>query len=554
MSGLPSSALYPSTKPLWLDTASIQQFPEQGLETISVDVCIVGAGITGLTAADILKRNGKTVAVIEMNRVGQAETGHTSAHLTEMLDIDYNDLISNFGLAGAKLVTNSVRLAIVKIEGNVISRKMNCDFRRVAGWQYTEKRSEIDMIEKEAEAAMKLGIRCELVDEMPAMGRAGRKIARALRLDHQAQFQPIAYLAALARSIVGQGSYVFENTRMTKLDEGEPCKVTTDRGVITAKDVILSTNVPTPNRLMLQTKIASYRTYCIAIREQAPIDLKNLFWDIDDPYHYVRSAEFNGVPHIIIGGEDHKTGHDDHTGLHFQKLEDWAHERFNIESISHRWSGQVIEPVDGLPYIGRNSLSDHSFVATGYSGTGLTFGTVAAMLLSDLVLGIENPWAEIYQATRVKPLAGIKDFIAENIDFPSRFVGDRVAPAKEIESHRLRENQGAIVRIGSKKVAAYRDPGGELHVMSPVCPHMGCYVHWNEAEISWDCPCHGARFGPTGHLLNGPAIQDLAKDDYDENAPMVPETYEYPIRTDDPFSPPLATFLTCPFRSGPKTR
>jgi Rieske Fe-S protein len=338
---------------------------------------------------------------------------------------------------------------------------------------------------------------------------------------------------------------------MMKVDEGEPCLITTDKGTIKAKDVIVASNVPTTNRIMLQTKLANYRTYCIAVREREPRDLRGLFWDIDDPYHYVRSAEFNGVPHLIIGGEDHKTGQGEDTTLHFQKLEDWAHERFDIDHVTHRWSGQVVETVDGLPYIGRNSLSDHIFVATGFSGTGLTFGTVSAMLISDLILGVENPWTEIYQATRVKPLAGIKDYLAENIDFPSHLIGDRVSPAKETDTHRLRENQGAIVRIGGEKVAAYRDPQGELHVLSPVCPHMGCYVHWNEAETSWDCPCHGSRFSPTGHLLNGPTVHDLAREDYDENAPMIPEKYENPIRPEDPFSPPLATFLTCPFKVRP---
>jgi glycine/D-amino acid oxidase-like deaminating enzyme/nitrite reductase/ring-hydroxylating ferredoxin subunit len=537
-----------STKPLWLDTAMIQKFPEQTGE-ITVDVCIVGAGITGLTAADILKRAGKTVAVIEMNRVGQAETGQTSAHLTEMLDINYRDLISNFGLEGAKQVAQSVRRAISKIEDHVMTRQIDCDFRRLPGWRYTEKRSEIDQIVNEFEAAIKIGIRCELTDEIPL----DRKIARALRIDHQAQFQPIAYLSALAKSLSGGGSHIFENTRMTTVVEGEPCRVTTDHGVIIAGDVILATNVPTTNRLMLQTKIASYRTYCIAIREQRPHDLNNLFWDLDDPYHYIRSAEFNGLPHIIIGGEDHKTGQEPRTAHHFQNLEDWARERFNIDHVSHRWSGQVIESVDGLPFIGRNSLSDHTYVATGFSGTGLTFGTVAAMLLSDLILGIENPWAEIYQATRVKPFAGIKEFLSENIDYPSHFVGDRLAALEQTDTHTLRENQGAIVRIGAKKVAAYRDPGGELHVMSPVCPHMGCYVHWNEAEISWDCPCHGSRFGPTGHLLNGPAVHDLTKESVDENAPMVAEKYEPVIDPENPFSSPLATFLACPFRLGSKS-
>ena len=531
------------TRPIWFDTASVKKFGELTGE-ITVEVCIIGGGITGLTAADQLKRAGKTVAIIEMGRVGRGETGHTSAHLTQMLDIDYHDLISNFGLDGAKLVDASVRSAIDKIEDNARIRNIDCDFRRIDGWQYTEKRSEIDQIEKEAEAAMKIGIQAELADEMPW----ARKIARGLKLSRQAIFQPIAYLAGLAESIHGNESYIFEETRMLSVNEGEPCRIETDRGTIIAKDVISATNSVSTNRLFLQTKIAAYRTYCIAVREQNPIDLGNLYWDLDDPYHYIRSTTFNGVPHIIIGGEDHKTGHDEHTGLHFQKLEDWAHERFNIDRVTHRWSGQVIEPVDGLPFIGRNALSDHVFVATGFSGTGLTFGTVAGTLLSDLILGVENPYAEIYQANRVKPFASMKNFLTENIDFPSKMIGDRLSPATESDTHSLKENQGAIVRIAGKKLAAYRDPGGELHVMSPVCTHMGCYVHWNEAETSWDCPCHGARFGPKGHLLNGPAIADLAAEEYDESAPMIPETYDNLVRPEDPFSPPIATFMTCPFK------
>lgn len=533
-----------STRPLWFDTAGVPHYPEL-TDNLNVDVCIVGGGITGLTAADILKAAGQRVAVIEMGRIGRGETGHTTAHLTQMLDIDYRKLISDFGLGGARLVDASVRQAIEKIEANVLNKKITCDFRRVAGWQYTEKRSEIDQIEAEAAAASRIGIEHELVFEMPW----SRKIARGLRFGRQAQFQPIAYLAALAASVDGGGSSIFENTRMTEVHEGEPCRVVTDRGTIYAKNVIVATNVPSNNRLFLQTKIASYRTYAIAVREQNPRDLGHLFWDIDDPYHYIRSANFNGVPHLIIGGEDHKTGHDEHAATHFQKLEDWSRERFSVDSVSHHWSGQVIEPVDGLPYIGRNSLSDHVFVATGFSGTGLTFGTVAGVLISDLIRGIENPCAEVYQANRVKPLASVKNFLSENIDFPSHLIGDRFTPAQESDTHRLRENQGAIVSIAGKKVAAYRDPEGELYVMSCVCPHMGCHVQWNDAETSWDCPCHGARFGPKGQLLNGPAVADLAAEDYDENAPMVPERYENPARPNDPFSPPLATFFSCPLKA-----
>lgn len=526
-----------STLPIWFEDAVISKFSKLSGD-ITVDVCVVGAGITGLTTADLLKKAGKSVAVIDAGRVGSGETGHTSAHLTEVLDLDFRDLISKFGKEAAELAAQSSRRAIDRIEDTIIGKQIQCGFRRVTGWQYTEKESEIKEIEDEAEAAQKIGIAAELVSELPY----SKKIARGIRFDNQAQLQPIAYLAALAKSIDGGGSFIFEETRMTEIVDGEPCVIKTENGTITAADVVMATNVPSANRLLLQTKIASYRTYVIAAPIESRLEAGHLFWDIDDPYHYVRSVEMNGKNYLLIGGEDHKTGQDEHTSTHYENLESWARERFEIGEVTYRWSGQVVEPIDGLPFIGKNSMSDNIFVATGFSGNGLTFGTIAGLLISDLILGIENPWADLYDPTRIKPFAGLKQFVSENIDYPSHFVADRLSTPEEFSLDLLRENQGAVVNIGGKKVAAYRDPEGELTVLSPACPHMGCHVHWNEVEVSWDCPCHGARFGPKGKMINGPAVQDLAKTDYDENAPVEPVRYENPLRPDDPFSPPLATF------------
>lgn len=530
----------PHTRPIWFDTATIGKHHQQTGEIV-VDVCIIGGGITGLTAADLLKRAGKTVALIDLGRVGYGESGHTTAHLTEVLDLDYRDLISNFGLEGAQLAAQASRRSIERIEENAKRLGIDCGFERVSGYQYTRDHDEIDELEEEAEAALKAGVPNELVFEAPLP----YGIARAIKFEHQAQFQPISYLAGLAGTIEGDGSYIFEETRMVDVHDGEPCRITTDRGTIIADDVIVAANVPVTNRFFLQTKIAAYRTYAIAVQVADRFDMKNLYWDIADPYHYIRSVDFNGSPRLIIGGEDHKTGQEVHTGLHFQNLEDWAHAHFDVERITHHWSGQVIEPVDGLPFIGRNSMSSHVFVATGYSGNGMTFGTVAGMLMSDLILGVQNPWTDLFDAGRVKPLASLKNYISENIDFPSHLIGDRFTSAQEADTAVLRENEGAIVRVGAKKVAAYRDTQGELHMLSPVCPHLGCYVHWNEAEKSWDCPCHGSRFSPVGKLLNGPAVTDLAPEEYDENAPMIPERYDQPGIT-NPFAPSLLSVFSCP--------
>lgn len=539
----PHETLTSNTRPLWADTATIGKQPSQSGQ-ISVDVCIIGAGITGLTAADLLKRAGKTVAVIDIGRIGSGETSHTTAHLTEVFDIEYRSLISHFGLEGAQLAAQSMRRAIERIEENATAYGIDCDFARVPGYQFTEKVSDIDEIEDESENALKLGVPNEIVFESDLPF----KVVRAMRVDHQAQFNPLKYLAGLAQRIPGNGSYIFEETRMHDVEEGQPCKVHTDRGTIVADEVFVSANVPSNDRFFMHTKIAAYRTYAISITTTDNLKLSGLYWDVDDPYHYVRGYEQNGVNHIIIGGEDHKTGQDVHTTAHYQRLEDWARERFQVASVDHRWSGQVIEPVDGLPYIGRNPLSDHVFIATGFSGTGLTMGSLAGMIVSDLILGNQNPWVDLYDASRVKPLASIRNFISENIDYPSHMIGDRLAPAQMKDSNVLRENEGAIVRMNGKKVAAYRDPGGDLHVLSPVCPHMGCHVNWNDAEKSWDCPCHGARFTPTGKLLNGPAVSDLSSEDVDINAPMVAERYDQPMRGQEPLGAPLLSMFACPYK------
>jgi glycine/D-amino acid oxidase-like deaminating enzyme/nitrite reductase/ring-hydroxylating ferredoxin subunit len=536
-----------TTRPIWADAGVIPKQPQLSSQ-LTVDVCVIGAGISGLTAADLLKRSGKTVVVIDLGRIGCGETLHTTGHLTEVFDLDYRDLLSKFGVDGAQLAAQSMRNAIERIEQNAAGYGIDCGFERVAGYQFTEKKLEIAELEAEAEAASKVGVAVELMFEAPLPF----KTARALRFPHQAQFNPTPYLAGLAQRIVGNGSYIFEDTRMTDIEEGEPCRVVTDRGTIVCDDVFVATNVPSSNRLILHTKIAAYRTYAIAVRANRLFDSKNLFWDIDNPYHYVRSLELGGVPHLLIGGEDHKTGKDAHTGTHFDRLEKWADERFNLEAVTHRWSGQVIESVDGLPFIGRNPMSNHVYVATGFSGTGLAFGTIGAMLVSDLILGNQNPWIELYDAARVKPLASMKQFFSENIDFPSHLISDRLSAAQVSNTEVVRENSGALVRIGGKKVAAYRDPKGELHLMSPVCPHMGCYVGWNEAEKSWDCPCHGSRFDPCGKLLNGPAVSDLASEEADENVPMVPERYEQPGIETNPLGGPVLSFFTCPIKCAPK--
>ena len=274
-------------------------------------------------------------------------------------------------------------------------------------------------------------------------------------------------------------------------------------------DVILSANVPVTNWLFLNTKIAAYRSYALCATTQKPV-LPGLYWDSLDPYHYIRNYQSDKIGDcLIIGGEDHKTGTTANTDECFARLERYAREHFDITEIECRWSGQIINPVDGLAYIGLNSMAKHVYVSTGYSGNGLTYGTLGGMIIADAISGRENRFAPVYQATRVHAMASIGKFISENVDTPVHFIADRLSNNIAQSVDEIKFNEGALLKCNGETLAAYRDENGELHTCSAVCPHMGCLVQWNAAETSWDCPCHGSRFDKNGKLQNGPAIADL---------------------------------------------
>ena len=491
---------------LWSEGNALPPFrPLAG--NMAVDVAIVGGGITGITVARLLKQAGLTVGLVESRRLGKGESTKTTAHLTEVLDTRYRQLISRFGDEGALLAVRAHRLAMERIAGFVEILGIDCQFQRVPGYLYAETAEEAEELAAEEAAATRLDIPAALVDSTPLP----YPVICALRVDNQAQFHPRAYLNALASGIHGDGSYVFEQTHVTDVEDGNPCRVITDRGTITAGDVVVAAHVPVTNRFFLHTKLAAYRTYAIAVANPTALP-QGLFWDMGSPYHYLRSQVVDGVPYLILGGEDHKVGESTDTSVSFKRLEEFYALRFGqpVAPTDFRWSGQIIEPADGLPYVGRNSLSSRVYVATGYSGNGMTGGTLAAMVLADQVRGVPNAWSNLLDATRFKPLASAKAFVRENVDFPKHLIGDRLMPSGQ--AHDLDEieaGEGAVVTIRGSKLAVYRNGNGDLSAVSPVCTHLGCVVHWNTTEKSWDCPCHGSRFDPTGRVLNGPAIAAL---------------------------------------------
>ncbi|OFZ56566.1 MAG: hypothetical protein A2428_10660 [Bdellovibrionales bacterium RIFOXYC1_FULL_54_43] len=467
---------------------------------------MIGSGISGLTAAWLLKKAGRTVAVVDKASVASGESGHTTAHITELIDSGYHKLISHFGENGARMARESSRAAIDQIAANIDELGIDCYFRRVPAYIYCESSKQRQELERELDAMHRVGIKsAKLVREVPLPFRT----FAGLLVPDQAQFHPVLYYRGLAEAIDGHGCSIIENTFARDVSDGNPCSVDTDRGEIRGKRVLVLTDSPMSTRFLMHTKIASYRTYVLAATCTESI-APGLFWDTADPYHYTRTQEMpDATSLLVIGGEDHKTGMKRDTNDSFEKLERWSRERFSITDVRYHWSGQVVEPVDGLPFIGRSPLSRNVYLATGYSGNGMTFGTLAGMILSDEVLEQKNSWSALYDASRVKVFGSVTTYVNENKDYPLCLFRDRISPPEVTSLEDIPAGEGRIAKVNEERLAVFRDARGELHAVSPACTHLGCHVRFNEAEESWDCPCHGSRFGINGEVLHGPAVSAL---------------------------------------------
>ncbi len=472
-------------------------------ENIRADVCVIGAGITGLTAALALKRAGKNVVVLEAGRVGAGTTGGTTAHLEVLPDQGCSTLINDFGEDAARQITASRQAAINQIERWIQEHQIDCDFRRIPAFEYTEKESHIRQLEKECAAAQRLGIQASMTDEtgLPF------EVAAAIRYENQARFHPLKYLQSLARLVHGDGCAIYEETRAELPQDGTPCTVPTAHGVVTADQVILATHSAYLGISVFDMRMEPMQSYVVAVHvSEPPPDA--LYWDDADPYHYTRWADSSKPGLLLIGGADHKTGHGDPSSS-ARQLEEYVQERFRAQAIQQHWSAEFFEPDDGVPFIGRVPTYSNTYIGTGYSGVGMTYGTVAGLLMADLVQGREPPLAKVYLPSRLKPIAGGAALIKENVDVAVRFVADRFAgePIEALEE--IGVGEGRLVKYQGEQLAAYRDDAGQLHLLSPVCTHAGCHVKWNTLEKTWDCPCHGGRYSACGERIYGPPTKDL---------------------------------------------
>ncbi len=495
--------------------ASASYWPEQappltasslGADT-AADVCVVGGGIAGLTTAYLLLQAGQTVCVLEDGEIGSGETGRTSAHLSNALDDHYVEIERLFGQDGARLAADSHTIAIDTIEWIAEHEDIDCDLRRVDGYLFVPPGDDISFLDAERDACHRAGLtRVEKVARGPW---PSFDTGPCLRFPDQAQFHPLKYLNGLAQAILGKGGRIFTRTHAAAIHGGSRPRVATASGhTVTCASVVVATNVPVNDRVVMHTKLEPYRTYVIALSVERGTVPAALGWDTPDPYHYLRVVAGEDTDVLLVGGEDHKVGHEHKEEDHFRALEVWARERFPAAgAIAWRWSGQIIEPVDCLAYIGRNPLERNVYLITGDSGNGLTHGTIGGLLVTDLVLGRENEWEQLYRPNR-KTLRTAGEYAKHNAGVAAQYAS-WVTPGEVASPDEVPTGCGAIMRRGMSKVAVYHDVDGCFYERSAVCPHLGANLTWNDAEKSWDCPAHGSRFDRFGAVMNGPANCDL---------------------------------------------
>ena len=498
----------------WTDTTIpvVQNPLKENLET---DVVIIGGGLAGLSAAYCLTQSGKKIVLVEDGLICSGETGRTTAHLVTALDDRYYHFEKFFGVKKTKLIAESHRMSIDFVEQTIKKENIDCGFERVNGYLFRHPSDKKDSLQQELKAALKAGVEIKEVDEAPGMLQA----EKALCFMNQAQFHPLKYLNGLCKAIEKNGGKIFTSTHASIINhEG----ITTAEGfTVKAKHVVVATNSPVNNLVTMFDKQYAYRTYVIGALVKKDLLPKALWWDTGDfgsnskvpPYHYVRVHPYNEQYDLLIsGGEDHPTADTSKTKVpeenRYKLVEGWTRKQFPIGDIIYRWSGQVLEPVDGVAFIGRNPLDhDNVYVITGDSGNGMTHCSFAGLLISDLINKKENKWEELYSPLRLtmKKSALVIPLLTDDL----MNILKKGFHTESVELSSIKNEEAAIVKLDGKKCGAYRDESGKLHLVSAECTHLKCVVLWNNDEKSWDCPCHGSRFTYEGKVINGPANVDL---------------------------------------------
>jgi glycine/D-amino acid oxidase-like deaminating enzyme/nitrite reductase/ring-hydroxylating ferredoxin subunit len=503
---------------LWIATAAESSFGSLEGE-VRADVAVVGAGVAGLTVAALLKQEGVSVCVLESDRVGMGVTGHTTAKVTSLHGLAYQGLVRTHGEHAARLYAQANEAGLAQVAEFVDKHNLDCDFRRRDAYAYTENPSALEAIEAEVSAAKRLGLPASFCEGSPLPYR----IAGAVCFSNQADFHPTKFLRGLAALVDGDGSFVFENTRVLEVGQGAPHIIRSEGGKALADQLVIATNYPLLDRGGLYSlRLHSERSYALAVRSSEPLP-EGMFLDAGPPTRSIRTYQSGGTEFLIVGGESHRSGESIESANHYRALERFGQERLGLESVAYRWSTQDMMPLDGLPYIGPlTPFSDRIYVATGFRKWGMTNGTAAGTLVADLILGRDNPWAELFKPSRLSLRASVVPLAVETVNRIKSYGRDRGAPALRRLASRigpratqavgkdLARGEGRIEDVDGEKVAVSKDANDEVRSVSPICTHMGCTVEWNADQRTWDCPCHGSRFFQDGTILQGPAREPLA--------------------------------------------
>ncbi|HEU5144910.1 MAG TPA: FAD-dependent oxidoreductase [Dermatophilaceae bacterium] len=492
-----------SHRPVWLEGTAGPEYPRLEGER-SFDVAVVGGGITGLTTALLLARDGRSVCVLEQGSVASGTSGRTTAKVTSQHHLAYASLRATHGKEGAAAYGAAMEAAKEQV-ASFAAEGIDCDFRRRTSHVYATRASEVPILEREARAAREAGLPAALVDSAPLPFET----LASLAFTDQVEIHPRTYLLGIAERVVAAGGEIFERTRAIHVDESDGCVVRTEHGSVRAGHVVVATLLPFLDRGGFFARAHPTRSYVLTAHVSGGLPDAMLI-SAGSPKRSIRSVPFEGGELLMVGGEGHHAGSPMAQPERYERLAEFARQHWDVVSISHRWSAQDYTPDDGVPYIGRLHLRTHRIhVATGLKKWGMTSGTLAGMLISDEIAGRSNAWAPLFSATRIKPLAEAPRFLVENARIGYRFVADRLLHPGRRDIGDLQPGEGGIVSANGEKVAGYRDDAGVLHAVSSRCTHLGCQVAWNAAERTWDCPCHGSRFDPDGDLLEGPARRPL---------------------------------------------
>ncbi|MGN7359187.1 FAD-dependent oxidoreductase [Paenibacillus sp. SAF-054] len=498
---------------LWRATTDLPSFPRLD-QDIQVDAAIVGGGIAGITTAYLLSRQGCKVAIVEAGSILNGTTGHTTAKVTAQHGMLYDELLSHFGEEKTQMYYQANRDALDFIRTTASELNIDCDLQTESAFVYMETDEQLQKLQKEFDAYIKLGIPGQWRDKLPIP----LNVSGAIEMPDQAQYHPLRYLKPLVEQIVKNGGQIFEHTTIVDLEKEGPFTLITDRGKykVRCSHVVSASHFPFFDGGGLYfTRLHAERSYAVAFQPETAYE-RGTYISADKPSRSLRTANWNGQELIIAGGENHKTGQSICTHSHYEEIEKFGGKLFGIKGIPFRWSAQDLVTLDKVPYIGQITSGDKGiYVATGFNKWGMTHGTLSGMMLSDLILGKDHPYTELYTPSRFKADPSVKNFVVQNADVAKHFVAGKVGLVHR-KAEDLQRDEGGVITHDGKRAGGYKDTQGNLYLVDTTCTHMGCEVEWNEGERSWDCPCHGSRFNYEGEVIEGPATEPLEKLDAHE--------------------------------------